>query len=145
MLSQAARLLNDICAASIELQALALRLNKCTELSTETRQHAASLAHAGRAAALAAVAVNGGRNPRDLILFYGQYLSTVGTRKVDPNPLNEQGVSDTKEMSLMDRAPLAVRRAAMKNAAAPAALPAGSFDRSSLPARQATVERNGAS
>lgn len=140
MLSRSERLMNELCDAAIELQALAQRLNKCNELSTETRRHAEHIANAGRTVALAAVDVNGGRNPRQLILFYGQWLTTFGTGR-SVAPLDEAGISDTKEMAFMPRASQAARRAAMHpEPAAPAALPAGSFGPFNLPGHQATVD-----
>lgn len=74
--SRRERLVDELSAAALELQALAQRLANGADLPTELRDHAEALARAGRVAALAAVTANGGRNPQTLILFYGQFLTT---------------------------------------------------------------------
>lgn len=99
MLPATERLLAEVCDAAIVLQALAQRMSKCTELSKGTRAHAEHVAQAGRTVALAACALNHGRNPRELTLFYGVFLSQRGTDKVDPDALSEEGVSDTKSLA----------------------------------------------
>lgn len=92
MLSQSERLFKAMCEAAIEVQSLALRLSNCSELSKATRSHGEFVAQAGRTIALACVALNHGQNPRELKLFYGQWLSQRGTDKVNPSALSEEGV-----------------------------------------------------
>lgn len=85
------RLVNDLCAAAVDLQALAQRLANGADLPPKLRGHAEQLAQAGRVAALAAVSANGGHNPQALILFYGEYLTASERTRERLCALDEAG------------------------------------------------------
>lgn len=119
------RLVNDLTLASIDLQALANRLQNTDGLSVQTRSHAFRLAEAGRAACLAAVQVNGGNHTQDLLLHYGQFLTTSAKARDKLDPLQETGVYNKFNEGQRERAerernpvPVNVRRAALVAAAA---------------------------
>lgn len=85
------RLVNDLVATAIDLQALAQRLHNSHELPPALRAHAPKLAQAGRDAALAAVTANRGHSTHELSQFYGQWLSTSARKRDQLNPLEEEG------------------------------------------------------
>ena len=87
-----ARLVNELSNAAIDLQALAQRLAKAEGVSIDTRVHVIRLAEAGRAAALAAVAVNDGNHTDALRLHYGTFLTTSARRRDALDPLEEEGL-----------------------------------------------------
>lgn len=110
-----AQLLADLCSVAVDLQALAQRLANGTDLPNELRIHADGLAKAGRAAALAAQTCNGGHNPRELTLFYGQFLTTSAHTRDKSDPLREEGFMpappEKKRNPAQTREALAERRA----------------------------------
>ncbi len=85
------RLIGDLVAAAIDLQALGQRLQKMDGLPDSLRQHAPKLAQAGRDVALAAVTANRGHSTRELSQFYGQWLSSSARKRDDLDPLEEEG------------------------------------------------------
>ncbi len=86
------RLVADLAAVAIDLQALAQRLKNMEGVPERLRQQAPKLAQAGRDAALAAVIANRGRSTRELSQFYGQFLSTSGRKRDELDPFDEAGL-----------------------------------------------------
>lgn len=86
------RLIADLVASAIDLQALAQRLRNMDGLPDAAREHAASVAEAGRAVCLAAVSVNNGHVTRELTQFYGQFLSVSVRRRSAAAALDESGL-----------------------------------------------------
>lgn len=112
--------MNALTLAAIDLQALANRLQNTEGLSVQTRAHAFRLAEAGREACLAAVSVNGGHHTADLLLHYGQFLTTSAKARDALNPLEETGIYNKAGKPLQEVKavpPVNVRRAALIAAA----------------------------
>jgi len=86
------RLVNDLSNAAIDLQSLAQRLANTDGLSVAMRAHAFKVAEAGRAAWLAAVTVNGGHHTDDLVLHYGQWLTSSARKREELDPMLEEGM-----------------------------------------------------
>lgn len=107
------RLVNDLSNAAIDLQSLAQRLANSEGLSVSMRAHAFKVAEAGRAACLAAVTVNEGHHTDDLVLHYGQWLTSSARKREALDPLAEEGMFNKYKPERPDatRESLAVRRA----------------------------------
>lgn len=86
------RLIADLTATAIDLQALANRLRNGEGIPLKLRDQAGKLAEAGREVCLVAVAANDGKSTKDLVQFYGQFLGATALRRSKLDPLEETGM-----------------------------------------------------
>lgn len=112
-----AKLIGDLTNAAVDMQALSNRLANMEGLPVAVRSHAFRLGEAARSACAAAVAANGGHHTDDLLLYFGEWLTTSARKRDALNPLEETGLFNKfkSERPEQTRESLAVRRARLNS------------------------------